>query len=43
MRLEAVDLDALGPRVLALGPVYFAGEVLATLGVDCERSFRVPA
>ncbi len=43
MRLEAVDLDALGPRVLALGPVYFAGELLATLGVDCERSFSPPA
>ena len=43
MRLEAIDLDALGPRVLALGPVYFAGELLATLGVDCERSFSVPA
>jgi dihydrofolate synthase/folylpolyglutamate synthase len=41
LRLEAVDLDALGPRVLALGPVYFAGELLATLGVDCERSFSV--
>lgn len=46
MDLGALDLDSLGPRVLALGPVYFAGEVLATLGVDCERSFaaqRVPA
>ena len=42
MRLDTVDLDALGPRVLAVGPVYFAGEVLATLGVDCEQSFRVP-
>ena len=42
MRLDAVDLDALGPRVLALGPVYFAGEVLSTLGVDCEESFTVP-
>jgi dihydrofolate synthase/folylpolyglutamate synthase len=42
MRLEAVDLDALGPRVLALGPVYFAGEVLATLDADCERSFGLP-
>jgi dihydrofolate synthase/folylpolyglutamate synthase len=40
MRLEEVDLDALGPRVLALGPVYFVGELLATLDVDCERSFR---
>lgn len=39
MRLEEVDLDALGPRVLALGPVYFVGELLATLDVDCERSF----
>jgi dihydrofolate synthase/folylpolyglutamate synthase len=43
MRLEGIDLDALGARVLALGPVYFAGELLATLGVDCERSFRVGA
>jgi dihydrofolate synthase/folylpolyglutamate synthase len=43
MRLEALDLDALGPRVVALGPVYFAGEVLATLGVDCERSFSPPS
>ncbi len=43
MRLEEIALDALGPRVLALGPVYFAGELLATLGVDCERSFSVPA
>ncbi len=42
MRLDAVDLDSLGPRVLAVGPVYFAGEVLALLGVDCEESFRVP-
>jgi dihydrofolate synthase/folylpolyglutamate synthase len=42
MRLEAVDLDTLGHRVLALGPVYFAGELLATLEVDCEESFRVP-
>jgi dihydrofolate synthase/folylpolyglutamate synthase len=40
MRLEEVDLDTLGPRVLALGPVYFVGELLATLDVDCERSFR---
>ena len=40
MRLEEVDLDALGPRVLALGPVYFVGELLATLDIDCERSFR---
>lgn len=40
MRLDEVDLDALGPRVLALGPVYFVGELLATLQVDCERSFR---
>ncbi len=39
MRLDAVDLDGLGPRVLAVGPVYFAGEVLATLGIDGERSF----
>jgi dihydrofolate synthase/folylpolyglutamate synthase len=39
MRLEEVDLDALGPRVLALGPAYFVGELLATLDVDCERSF----
>jgi dihydrofolate synthase/folylpolyglutamate synthase len=39
MRLEEVDLDALGPRVLALGPVYFVGELLAILDVDCERSF----
>jgi dihydrofolate synthase/folylpolyglutamate synthase len=39
MDLGAIDLDALGARVLALGPVYFAGEVLATLGVDCEQSF----
>jgi folylpolyglutamate synthase/dihydrofolate synthase len=39
MDLDSVDLDALGPRVLAVGPVYFAGEVLAALGVDCERSF----
>jgi dihydrofolate synthase/folylpolyglutamate synthase len=39
MRLDEVDLDALGPRLLALGPVYFVGELLATLGVDCERSF----
>jgi dihydrofolate synthase/folylpolyglutamate synthase len=39
MRLEEVDLDALGPRVLALGPVYFVGELLATLDIDCERSF----
>ncbi len=42
MRLDRVDLDALGPRVLAAGPVYFAGEVLALLGVDCETSFEVP-
>jgi dihydrofolate synthase/folylpolyglutamate synthase len=41
MRLDAIDLDALGPRVLALGPVYFAGELLATLDVHCERSFTV--
>jgi hypothetical protein len=40
MRLEEVDLDSLGPRVLALGPVYFVGELLATLDIDCERSFR---
>jgi hypothetical protein len=39
MRLEEVDLDALGPRVLAVGPVYFVGELLAILDVDCERSF----
>jgi hypothetical protein len=43
MRLEAIDLDALGPLVLALGPVYFVGELLATLGVDCERSFSPPS
>lgn len=42
IRLEAIDLDRLGQRVLALGPVYFAGELLATLGADCERSFAVP-
>jgi dihydrofolate synthase/folylpolyglutamate synthase len=42
MRLELLDLDALGPRVLALGPVYFAGEVLAMLGIDCERIFTPP-
>jgi hypothetical protein len=42
MHLEEVDLGGLGPRVLAVGPVYFAGEVLALLDVDCERSF-VPA
>jgi len=40
MRLETVDLDNLGPRVLAVGPVYFVGELLATLDIDCERSFR---
>lgn len=39
MRLDAVDLDGLGPRVLVVGPVYFAGEVLAMLGIDGERSF----
>jgi hypothetical protein len=43
MRLEAIDLDSLGPRVLAIGPVYFVGELLASLGIDCERSFSVPA
>jgi len=43
MRLEAIDLDALGPRVLAVGPVYFVGELLATLDVDCERSFSPPS
>jgi len=43
MRLEAINLDALGPLVLALGPVYFVGELLATLGVDCERSFSPPS
>jgi dihydrofolate synthase/folylpolyglutamate synthase len=41
VRLDELDLDSLGPRVLAVGPVYFAGEVLAILGVDCERSFSV--
>ena len=40
MRLDQVDLGGLGPRVLALGPVYFVGELLATLEIDCERSFR---
>jgi dihydrofolate synthase/folylpolyglutamate synthase len=40
MRLEEIDLDRLGPRVLAVGPVYFAGELLAILDVDCECSFR---
>ncbi|MGD0832916.1 MAG: hypothetical protein ABSA40_00635 [Candidatus Dormibacteria bacterium] len=39
MHLEEVDLEGLGPRVLAVGPVYFAGELLALLEVDCERSF----
>ena len=43
MHLEAIELDALGPRVLALGPVYFVGELLATLGIDCERSFSPPS
>lgn len=43
MRLEAIDLNSLGPRVLAIGPVYFVGELLASLGIDCERSFSVPA
>jgi dihydrofolate synthase/folylpolyglutamate synthase len=43
MHLEAIDLDALGPHVLALGPVYFVGELLATLGIDCERSFSPPS
>ncbi|HXZ99960.1 MAG TPA: hypothetical protein VEK76_06380 [Candidatus Binatia bacterium] len=42
MHLDQVDLDALGPRVLAVGPAYFAGELLATLDVDCERSFGPP-
>lgn len=40
MRLDEVDFGSLGPRVLALGPVYFVGELLATLDIDCERSFR---
>ncbi len=39
MDLDALDLESLGPRVLAVGPVYFAGEVLATLDADCEQSF----
>ena len=42
IRMEAIDLDALGSRVLAVGPVYFAGEVLALLDVDCDRIFRAP-
>jgi hypothetical protein len=39
VHLEEIDLDRLGPRVLAIGPVYFVGEILAILQVDCERSF----
>ena len=42
VHLEEIDLDRLGPWVLAIGPVYFVGELLAILQVDCERSF-VPA
>ncbi|MGH9224850.1 MAG: hypothetical protein ACRD2W_13990 [Acidimicrobiales bacterium] len=38
--LASLDLDALGPLVLALGTISFVGEVLETLDVPTERSFR---
>lgn len=38
----AIDLEELGPRVLALGTVSFVGELLARLDVSCERAFDVP-
>jgi folylpolyglutamate synthase/dihydrofolate synthase len=38
--LGEIGLDALGPRVLALGTVHFMGDVLELLGVDTECSFR---
>ena len=38
--LREIDLDTLGPRVLALGTVHFMGDVLELLDVDTECSFR---
>ena len=37
-----LDLDALGPRVLALGTISFVGEVLDRLDVPTEQTFHLP-
>jgi folylpolyglutamate synthase/dihydropteroate synthase len=38
--LQELEIDALGPHVLALGTVHFMGDVLELLGVDTDCSFN---
>lgn len=37
--LADFDLNSLGPRLLALGAIYFVGDLLDRLNINCEVSF----